>query len=383
MSKIKVMNVIWSMNAGGAQQIVLNYLKYFKNDPQIDFVLYVYTSKTQSIYDRLIEENGYNVVYLNNPKTKLQIPYLKRRFQANYSRRIWREAIKECNPDIIHVHISPLLGEVLDGIVDNNIPVRFDSLHSDPRRFKGKILKYITKAFQEDGFIPICLTQEQVKLAKKCYGIEEHEVLHNGINIEKIKKQIVKKETARTIWKINEAAFLIVAVGRLNPIKNFDLLIEIMAHPSMKKKNVKLLIAGDGSERKHLQQLIDKNCLENKVELLGNVENVIQLYCAADVVVIPSISESVSLVLLEAQVCEKKCVISSGIPKESIYTNKCLCVSENASVEEWIDKIFQSEEYEDKKSDIECYDNEKVCSQLKRIYIKYWDKYDEEGDENE
>ena len=75
------MNLIWSMGDGGAQQVVLNYLRDFRDDPEIDFWLYVYTEPTRSKYDREIAEQGYNVVYLNNPLTKIQIPYIRRFFQ--------------------------------------------------------------------------------------------------------------------------------------------------------------------------------------------------------------------------------------------------------------------------------------------------------------
>ena len=81
MKRIKVLNVIWSMKAGGAQQVVLNYLRDFKDDPDIDFSVCVYTAPTNSKYDQEIRREQYRVSYLNNPETKIQIPYIKRFFQ--------------------------------------------------------------------------------------------------------------------------------------------------------------------------------------------------------------------------------------------------------------------------------------------------------------
>ena len=46
--KIKVMHMIWSMGDGGAQQVVINYLRDFNNDPDIEIKLYVYTKPTTS-----------------------------------------------------------------------------------------------------------------------------------------------------------------------------------------------------------------------------------------------------------------------------------------------------------------------------------------------
>ena len=114
--KLRVMNLIWSMGDGGAQQVVLNYLRDFRDDPEIDFWLYVYTEPTRSKYDREIAEQGYNVVYLNNPLTKIQIPYIRRFFQRPVSRKNWARAIHDFAPDVVHVHISSLLAATMPGI---------------------------------------------------------------------------------------------------------------------------------------------------------------------------------------------------------------------------------------------------------------------------
>ncbi|MFQ9416818.1 MAG: hypothetical protein ACLR15_00015 [Lachnospiraceae bacterium] len=87
--KIKVMHMIWSMGDGGAQQVVINYLRDFNNDPDIEFKLYVYTKPTDSKYDMEIKKEKYNVVYLNNPITKVQIPYIKRFFsEASFKKNL-------------------------------------------------------------------------------------------------------------------------------------------------------------------------------------------------------------------------------------------------------------------------------------------------------
>lgn len=160
--KIKVMHMVWSMGDGGAQQVIINYLRDFQNDPDIELKLYVYTSQTDSKYDKEIAEKGYNVVYLNNPRTKIQIPYIKRYFQRPISQRTWDRAIHEYNPDIVHVHISALLNATMPGIIKNKIPVRFDTLHSSPYRYTGRLKKVISNAFQKEGVIPICVTEAQV-----------------------------------------------------------------------------------------------------------------------------------------------------------------------------------------------------------------------------
>lgn len=55
MDKVKVMSLIWSMGDGGAQQVLINYLRDFKDDPDIDFRVCVYTEPTKSKYDRKLK----------------------------------------------------------------------------------------------------------------------------------------------------------------------------------------------------------------------------------------------------------------------------------------------------------------------------------------
>ena len=66
---------------------------------------------------------------------------------------------------------------------------------------------------------------------------------------------------------------LIVAAGRLEPQKNFALAIEAMAHLS-RWTDARLVILGDGSERAHLAQLIDRLGLHGRVTLQGHVPDV-------------------------------------------------------------------------------------------------------------
>ena len=66
---------------------------------------------------------------------------------------------------------------------------------------------------------------------------------------------------------------LIVAAGRLEPQKNFALAIEAMAHLS-RWTDARLVILGEGSERAHLTQMIDRLGLHGRVTLQGHVRDV-------------------------------------------------------------------------------------------------------------
>lgn len=375
--KIKIMHLIGSMGDGGAQKIVLSYIEDFRNDKEVELKLYVSESKTDSIYDKLIEANGYNVEYLNIKHTKLNIPIIRRIIDTRRANREWKRAIKEFNPDIVHVHISELLLSTLNAIVCNNVPIRFDTLHSNPLRYKGKKLKVIRRAFQKENFIPICVTEEQAKIAKKYYGFKRFEIVHNGIDIKEIKQKLIEKEEARKIYDIPNDAYVIIGVGRLNKIKNFELLIDIFRIVSEKNNNAILIIAGRGKEYNNLQKKVNSLNLKDKVRFIGNKDNIIPLYCAADVMGVTSTSESASLVLLEAQICGLRCVISKGVPNESIITDKVQQMSRNATLEDWAYAIQNQNFMGHAVCKDKDYEKHEISRKMKNIYMKYWEEYKE------
>lgn len=372
MKKIKVMNLIWSMGDGGAQQIVLNYLRAFHEDPDIDFRLYVYTGSTDSKYDREIKEKNYNVVYLNYPKTRIQIPYIKRFFQKPVSKRYWEKAIHDFHPDIVHVHNSPLLELTMPGIINENIPVRFDTLHSTPYRNKGKIRCVISDSFQNHNVIPICLTEKQAKVAEEWYGIKDYELVHNGIDIDAIKKACCSREEARRRFDLGLDTFVVIGIGRLHPVKNFQLLIDAFAEINRKNEDSLLVLAGEGKEKQKLIQQVKAKKIEGKVLFLGNIPNVAELCCAADVLGVTSISESSSLVALEAQACGLRCVISAGVPDESIVLDNVRKMPPCASSKEWAEALLDTEFKGTSVENLDSYNVHAVNKKIKEVYLKYY-----------
>lgn len=381
MKKLRVLHLIWSMGAGGAQQIVLNYLRDLNNDPDIDLTLCVYTGKTNSKYDKEISEKKFNVVYLNNPKTKIQVPYIRRFFQHFVARKIWKDAIQSLKPDVVHVHISGLLRDTLTAIDCLNVPLRFDTLHSDPRRYKGIELQYIKDAFTNKGFVPVCVTKEQISLAKNHYGNFDYEVIPNGIDVDAIKKKIVSKDSARQEYSFASDDFIVLAVGRINPIKNFSLLIDAFAILLKTNPNGLLVFAGDGvpQEKEKLIKKIKSYGISNRVHFLGSLSNVVPLYCAADVLAVTSVSESFSLVTLEAQICGTRCVISAGVPSEVIVTDTVQKMNVQDNTESWAKALLNTRFRGNKVSDIEDFEVHAVSEKLKNLYLKKWNNLAREG----
>lgn len=372
MKKIKVMNLIYHMGDGGAQQIIINYLRAFHNDPDIDFRLCVFTGPTNSKYDREIREKNYNVVYLNQPDTRCPIPYVRRFFRKKVVTKAWEAAIRDFQPDIVHVHISALLEQTLPAIIRTDVPVRFDTLHSNPYRYQGAIRNVIADAFQNRNVIPICLTQEQVKMAQDWYGIREYELVRNGMDVESLRQSRCSPQEARRQFHLDPDAFVVIGVGRLNPIKNFSLLIEAFAQLLKIRPDAQLVFAGDGPERENLTHLAREKGLADRVIFLGNVTDVVRLYCAADVVAVPSVSEALPLVALEAQICGIRCVLSDGVPSESILLENTRKLPAGATAQDWAKALLDTQYTGSTVLPVDLFDVHQINRHMKEIYLKHY-----------
>lgn len=102
-----------------------------------------------------------------------------------------------------------------------------------------------------------------------------------------------KKETTA------DKPFVFLSVGRLVPIKNFEMQIKAFSQLSSNDR-VELWIAGEGPEKTRLKKLAESLELGDKIKFLGWVEQVGGFYNQADAFLLTSFAEGWPLVVAEA-----------------------------------------------------------------------------------
>lgn len=115
--------------------------------------------------------------------------------------------------------------------------------------------------------------------------------------------------------KQHAAQFTIVSVGRLEEVKNQQLLIRVLSE--LETKNVSLLLVGDGRERSNLEQLIKDLDLSENVRITGFSEEPEAFLSQAHLFVLPSLSEGFGIAAAEAMLQGLPCLCSNvgGIPE--------------------------------------------------------------------
>lgn len=117
-------------------------------------------------------------------------------------------------------------------------------------------------------------------------AVDRISVIPHGINIP-------QKQPAR-----ESNPFVLGFLGRLAYEKGVDLLLEALA---LLPENTRLLIAGDGPERKNLEEQAHRLKVENRVEFLGYITNTDEFFSRISILTVPSrLAESFGLAAIEA-----------------------------------------------------------------------------------
>lgn len=129
---------------------------------------------------------------------------------------------------------------------------------------------------------------------------EKIRVIHNTPEIP------TRKDKGTLRGLLNFRGVLLMSAGRLIPLKGFDTLIDIV--PLLKKTypDLRLLIAGEGPLRSHLEEKIEKKGLEKDIILTGALkQDVLFGYLqASDIFILNSLHETFSHQVIEAMAAE-------------------------------------------------------------------------------
>ena len=149
--------------------------------------------------------------------------------------------------------------------------------------------------------------REKENLLKYCHTpVEKIGVVPCGVNLDLF--QPMDKVAARKRLGFGADGPIVLYVGRFDPIKGIDRLLEAMAYLKHFKRMQLIIVGGDGPdtpEYQNLQRLTAGFGIEQSVRFVGRIEqkNLPPYYSAADALVIPSYYESFGLVGLESLAC--------------------------------------------------------------------------------
>lgn len=137
-------------------------------------------------------------------------------------------------------------------------------------------------------------------------------VILNGINHRRFTRNPELRASVRRELGAADHDLVIGAVGRLEPQKRFDLLLQAIAQLRSMKPDIRLFISGEGSARSALEALSRQLKLDTACRLVGHRDDIAALHSAFDVFVQSSDYEGTPNAVLEAMALETPVVATAA-----------------------------------------------------------------------
>lgn len=285
----------------GVINVVDNYAKRL-NDDEFEVIVFCPKSKNKKYIDNF----PYPVKRCKSIKPffldyEVGLPKLDRKF---------KKFIDAQNLDIVHVHSPFGVGKMgiryakkhkIPCVITFHSQFKLDFERSVKWKFISNILLRSTvKVFNSTDE---CLTMNNfAKGILQDYGCKNNiSIIRNACDTKDEHGKQHYINLANSEYNLNDE-FVMLYVGRINLLKNLEFIVNSLTHLP-ENMNYKMIFAGDGNDRKYLENLVKKHNLENKVIFTGRIldrEKLKALYARANLFVFPSIYDTDGIVKTEA-----------------------------------------------------------------------------------
>ncbi len=268
---MKILFVIHGLQTGGAEKVLVMLANYLaRSGYKISIITFTNEEPFYKI-NPLVNIIKHNKNYTRSSKVLsifTRINDLKKLFKEN-------------NPDIVisFITITNIYSILAAKLAGKKIIV---SEHTNYNYSSKKLLGLLrTLIYPIANFVVVLTNYDKNKymLNKNVHVIENPLIISH--NYENIRRENI-----------------ILGVGRLADMKGFDMLIK--AFSKIKKDEWKLIILGEGPQRKELENLINQLHLNDKVSLLGITKDVEKYYKKANIFVLSSRREGFPGALCES-----------------------------------------------------------------------------------
>lgn len=361
---IRILQCVSNMDRAGIETMLMNFYRNIDRDKiQFDFLC---NKSKPGDYDEEIKALGGNIYVspgLNPFKWFKYQKYMKELFK------------KHPEYKIIHCQNEAMGFPALYAAKKCGIPVRIAHSHNTVTRkdFKWPIkivYKYLLRTVATDYVA--C----SHAAGKYLFG-KDVKVINNAIDSQKfIFNEKVRKDTRKQYNMENK--FVIGHVGRFEPQKNHEFLIQLFYEYQKQNKDAVLMLIGTGSLEEHIKELVSNLNIQDKVIFTGSISNVNEMYQAMDMFILPSFHEGLPVVGVEVQAAGLKCIFADTITKEVALTKNVQFLSLKEDINTWIKAIDNCKNYKRKYMQeflIEKnYDIKSAIKELKKFYLNLYKK---------
>ncbi len=315
-SKQHVLHVIDQLAYGGAQQLLVLLAAFSRTRCRTT----VCALQPPGDLKEALEAAGARVLLLNRERPGIATPGKFFSYVGGGIRDIIGYCRKE-RVDVIHCHLSDAeflgvaaarLAGVRPVLVTAHTPKLLPKRPwYDPRNALRRLATMVL--FNLADRI-LAVSEETAEALHTTFGVAQKRlaVMQNGIDVEYYASRPASPERRASLG-IPPDAKVVVAVGRLVPLKGHEYLVQALPRLRERFGDVRLILLGDGERRGALEALCRESGTAGHVIFAGNRRDVADILAFCDVFAMPSLWEGTSLALLEAM-AGGRAIVATDIP---------------------------------------------------------------------
>ena len=284
---MKVLHVITGLGVGGAELQLRSILQHTRHDSEV-VTLY----NPGPVADMIRSDGG-----------RVRDVGMTRNTEVSALLRL-RALIRRGGYDVVHAHLyrSQVYGRSAAWLAGTPVVLSTEhsigETHLERRKMtRGVRALYLATERLSDKTIAVSGT---VRERLENWGVRPKRVtvIPNGVDLQRVAFDDTARQRIRAGFGVGPDVCLIGVLGRLDPNKQFDLVIE--AASALLSDQVKLLIVGKGAEQEHLEQVARDHGMAGHVIFAGERHDVSAMLSAMDLFVASSKQETFGLSVLEA-----------------------------------------------------------------------------------
>jgi len=362
---------------GGAEKVVLSLIKNINCDLfELVPIIFTKPSLINNIFSKELDKTSkrYHTIFVNSYKIKYLNPLVN--IIETY------KLLKKDNLNLIHTHgyradvigisLAKLMGlpvvSTCHGFISNDINLAlYNKLDRFVLRFAHKIIA-----------VSIGIKNDLIRS-----GINESHLLmiQNAVEVNSnLELFIQNRRNKRQEYNLTEKEFVIGYIGRLSEEKGVKYLIEATSMLNDLNRFIRVLIIGEGPQKKELEDLVKKVNMEDKIFFVGFQSDIENWLPAIDVFVLPSLTEGTPMSLLEAMANGIPVVASAvgGVPQvvDSGKNGILVAPGKPEEIVDAVNRLYQDETlrktvHEEGKKTIELkFNASKWIKQIEAEYLK-------------
>lgn len=299
---LKILHMITGLGPGGAQSSLIELIRH---SPLLDHTVVSLNDDEHPYREKLERLHApVHTLHMSDP-TSLVVG----------GQRLW-SIVRSVQPDWIHcwLYHADLLGGLVGRALRRRVLWHLHVSAIEAHRLKASTRWVRRRCAELSPYIPehivACSHSTAESHRSLGYASSVMRVIENGVDVDRFRHR--DSIGARQTLGIDSKRFTVGIAARFHPLK--DIKTCLVAFDKLRRSiDAQLLLVGDGmtSENVELNGWIRNLGLGESVTLLGAQERMEEIYPAFDVFSLSSISEALSMSLLEAMACEVVPVVTN------------------------------------------------------------------------